>query len=521
MKIGKKQTIIVGPPGCGKTTKCLELMEHHLRMGVDPERIAFVSFTKAAVEVAKSRAKKLFGFKDKRLPWFRTLHSIAFKKTAMALDSVMQEKNYQEFEKLLGNYGAISVANRQKDEMNGIFFGSNSDADFALYMDSKARGMMIDWEELYHLEAPKIERLRAKYAIVNYHHYMKVKGLFDFTDMLEIFIEQGEPLDVDVVFIDEAQDLNKLQWHVAFLAFANAEQVYIAGDDDQAIYKWSGADVDLFQSMEGERLILDQSYRLPSKIHHQCMRVIEQVDKRIPKEFKPRAEVGNVEVHFVLDRLLHHDLTQGEWLILGRNRHQLYSMKRLLMVYGYVFVDPQGYPSTTIYQKNGIDAWTKLQRGGYCTYEQLNDLYRCMMHNVDYDHDKTIFMSGEEYCYSDLVRFRGLLIKKDIPWYDALHGIAENKRIYYRNIIKRNGGKWEKPRIRLSTIHAAKGDECDNVLLLTEMSKKSHTDLLRNPSDEHRVFYVGMSRAKESLHIVAYRVVSNSKEVRKYPYLEI
>ena len=47
----------------------------------------------------------------------------------------------------------------------------------------------------------------------------------------------------DVVFIDEAQDLSLMQWDMAKTIWDKSEDNYIAGDDDQAIFKWAGADV--------------------------------------------------------------------------------------------------------------------------------------------------------------------------------------------------------------------------------------------------------------------------------------
>lgn len=521
MRIGKKQTVIIGPPGCGKTTKCLELMEHHLKMGVDPERIAFVSFTKAAVEVAKKRAKQRFGFSVKRLPWFRTLHSLAFKKIGWTVNDVIQDKHYEELARLLGSCGSINTKCQQGDDKHGIFFGAASIADVGLYLDSKARGMMLDWLTLYNREAPMIERKRLRYVVENYRHYKKQRGVKDFTSMLEEFIEQGEPLDVDVVFIDEAQDLNLLQWHVACLAFANAEQVYIAGDDDQAIYKWSGADVEMFQNLEGERMVLDQSHRLPVRVHRACMHVIDQVKNRIPKEFKPKAEVGVFKAHRKIEHLFQDDLRQGEWLILSRNKDIFKYIRKLLRLYGHVYVNENNFKSTLSYHQVGIRAWVKLQKGGVCTHEELNDLYKCLKYGQDYEHNTRMFVSGEEYDYNDLVRYRGLIAPSAEPWYDCLNGIKEESRIYYRNIIRRNGGKWEEPRIRLSSIHAAKGSECDNVLLLCDMSKESHNDLMKNPDDEHRVFYVGMSRAKQNLHVMFSRLKTSSYVPRYYPFDDI
>ena len=63
----------------------------------------------------------------------------------------------------------------------------------------------------------------------------------------------------------------------------------------------------------------------------------------------------------------------------------------------------------------------------------------------------------------------------------------------------------EKPRIEVSTIHASKGGERDNVMLLTDLSYgpyKSSKDTQQGRDDELRVFYVGATRAKKKLVIV-------------------
>ena len=51
-------------------------------------------------------------------------------------------------------------------------------------------------------------------------------------------------------------------------------------------------------------------------------------------------------------------------------------------------------------------------------------------------------------------------------------------------------------------IHAAKGGECDNVLLTTDMNIKTYQSYQKDSDDEQRVFYVGATRAKEELHVL-------------------
>ena len=61
----------------------------------------------------------------------------------------------------------------------------------------------------------------------------------------------------------------------------------------------------------------------------------------------------------------------------------------------------------------------------------------------------------------------------------------------------------EDPRINLSTIHGAKGGECDNVVLLTDLTRNTQKGYDKNPDDEERLFYVGATRTKQTLHIVS------------------
>ena len=87
--------IFLASAGTGKTHKLMDIVAKHLEDGVPPERIAFVTFTKAGATVAQMRAAEQFGFPLQRLRNFRTIHSMAFRGTGASKDKMM---NYQRYE---------------------------------------------------------------------------------------------------------------------------------------------------------------------------------------------------------------------------------------------------------------------------------------------------------------------------------------------------------------------------------------------------------------------------------------
>ena len=74
------KTIILGPPGTGKTTTLLNLVDDFMKAGVDSKRIGYFSFTKKAAHEASTRAAEKFNLDQEHdLVNFRTLHSLAFR----------------------------------------------------------------------------------------------------------------------------------------------------------------------------------------------------------------------------------------------------------------------------------------------------------------------------------------------------------------------------------------------------------------------------------------------------------
>ena len=172
----------------------------------------------------------------------------------------MKSQDYREF----GLKCGIPIKTAMHSDEDCVF---NSDNEY-LRIINKARVKEIDVLEEYDNNNHILDIERDILFLLDQElkKYKKEKGLIDYDDMLERFIEQDVSPTFDVLFIDEAQALSPLQWRMVRTIWKKADKTYIAGDDDQAIFKWAGADVDSFIALKEEVdqiRTLDLSYLIP------------------------------------------------------------------------------------------------------------------------------------------------------------------------------------------------------------------------------------------------------------------
>ena len=124
--------------------------------------------------------------------------------------------------------------------------------------------------------------------VKKYEKFKKAEGVVDFTDMLSFAMVSMPPMDdIRYVILDEAQDLCPLHHGIVDRLFPNAEEIWWLGDDDQAIFRFSGASAKLFLSRvkkASTRIQLRQTYRFGQEIVDFSNRIIRRVPERYPKE---------------------------------------------------------------------------------------------------------------------------------------------------------------------------------------------------------------------------------------------
>ncbi len=490
------KTIILGPPGTGKTTTLLNLVDEFIKTGIRPKQIGYFSFTKKAANEAATRASEKFGLDiETDLENFRTLHSFAFRKLGITKEKMMGPDDYREF----GIKCGIPIKTTSFSNDDGTF---NSDNEYLTIINT-ARVKRMDLLEYYDSRQNilDIERNTLYLLSEELKKFKKEKGLKDFTDLLEDFILKEIHPSFEVLFIDEAQDLSLLQWDMVRCIWANAKKTYIAGDDDQAIFKWAGADVDHFIALKEEVddiKTLDQSYRIPGgPIHELSQKIINKIQNRFEKEYKPRPEEGILKRYSDITQV---DMSEGKWLILSSANYFLDDAKDLCEIQGWYY-QYRGINSVSLKLLLALSNWEAWRKDAQLNHLEIKNIYEYLGSNVlpGFKKGKTLH-SDTKYLMRDCRVDHGLIT--DSVWYQAFEGLDPITENYIRN-MRANGEKINKnPRIIMSTIHGAKGGEADKVLLMQDVTNAALETFSYDPDELHRLFYTGATRAKKELHVL-------------------
>lgn len=484
-----KLNVILGGPGCGKTTRLLAIVADEIARGVLPGRIAFVTFTRAAAEEARNRASNLFSLDPKNdLPWFRTIHSLAYHSLGMSHDEVLGPRDWKLFSRIVkepmkGTYEVdTALIPTMADAVRNI---GDSMLRVVDYGSTTCQSLEDAWHDL----GDPIEWFRLKRFADTLDAYKREMGKVDFTDMLHLYVAHNSPLPIDVAVIDEAQDLTRAQWRMVEHAFSQCSRVYVGGDDDQAIYRWAGADVEYFLGLKGKHEILPTSHRLPASIFRLAQGVVNRIEHRFPKDYQPSERPGSVDYHRSADSV---DLSSGNWLLLARNGYMLSNYEGLCESAGVAYRTRAG-SSVNPEHIVAIKTWEGLRSGKL--QSALAPELRLVAKFLGVP--KPALRETQKYTKDNFPEWPWERI-----WHVSMAEIPRRVRDYYVACLRRGERLTQEPRVRIETIHGVKGAEADHVVLSTDISAKTQYTADLNPDHEHRVFYVGVTRAKHSLHII-------------------
>jgi superfamily I DNA/RNA helicase len=334
----------------------------------------------------------------------------------------------------------------------------------------------------------------------------------DETYVYDLEIEETHCYFAHGLLVHNCQDLSLLQWRVVWALAVNCRRVVVAGDDDQAIYVWAGADVDSLINLTGSVRVLDQSYRVPEAVQALAAGVIGRVANRRPKLWSPRPARGVVERVSDLGDV---DLSGEDVLILARNQYILREQ-----------VEPELRQRGIVYEQNGrssvrpavlsaVANWERLRTGDSISLSEAVNIYSFISsgEGVARGSKKLLSLAGDERTLSltELKSEFGLL--RDQVWHEALDRLPQDEMSYMLAARRRGQKLLGQAQVKISTIHGSKGGEAAQVVLMTEMARRSFVEMRDHEDDEARVFYVGATRARERLTVV------DATTQQYYPYL--
>jgi superfamily I DNA/RNA helicase len=475
----KKSTVIYGPPGTGKSTEIIRRMSAAIEQGIPAERIGLCSFTKAAAQELAHRVGVPPGKN------IATLHSFAFRACGMIREQVIDRPKLLEFSKIV------------KIETTGASIYDQEQlgpGDYYLTTYNYMRSILEDdTKRAFSATGSQGSLVEFEYFIKTYEKWKKAFGYMDFSDMLERAID-NEPPAVDILFLDEAQDFSPAQWKLINSWLPHIDEVVLALDDDQTLYKFTGADPDGGPAFErehrAERVVLNKSYRVPSNIHSLATRLIHNVANRVDKQYDPVADGGVVKFYGNLEAVSPPD-PEEDTMILFRNHSLRKEIEGWLIDRGIPYTTDNGAPGPLQNRiMAAINAWKQAQ-------QDFENAGRTFLDNKKW-------AALKRHCkpaYISKIRDEDIEAIIGKHWAHVLN-IPPNLSYFYKKVEAKYGRPDPATGVKLTTIHGSKGREAYRVILLNAMSERTAESASHDPDPEIRAFYVGVTRTKMVLDIV-------------------
>lgn len=491
--------VIVGPPGCGKTTEMIRRLVETVKT-VPGDQLIVAAFTRAARGELQRRLAPTGAYIDK----LATLHALAYRLLRLRRTQLMDDRRWHDFGVKTGrSFSRQSFA-------GGAHFNSRDDRCRAVWDFTRNAGCSV--EDAVAAQGSRVAvRIRdVDLYVREYEAYKQSNALLDYTDTLVRVVEEGLAFDeVTQVWIDEAQDLSALQAQVVDLWCKKAERCVVAGDDDQAIYSFQGARPDwlvaLAHSNAETTTILAQSHRVPQAAHAAAQNVIARNSNRIQKTYRSTTVPGSYQVMLDHEASAQIDGSRNTfWLT--RTRSQFKRVSDLLTTRGILHVVEDGGVKTPASYLFDVAILEAAARGEAVAADELSEALssipagsRALPRGVKADLDAENGLIGPTRL-EELIG-KGTLLD-DVRREGGLAAMAKLSTDTRREVaaLQARHGLGVTPKVTVTTLHASKGREAELVVVGSELSKRVYEEYLRGDTEsENRLYYVGFTRTMRDL----------------------
>lgn len=547
--------IVVAAAGSGKTAMLIARIQFLIDSGADPSRILACTFTKKATQEMRARLVDAAGDKGKRVI-IGTFHSIAYRMLMPELSEewrVSPDTSWM-MERVLEEPSAHNT-HGVGPQM------SFSDAKLAIQKAKADSKLPKQTQEPLAQVYAAYEALKTERKQLDFDDLLMYANRF-FQTRPE-FAKRWQTR-WDYMLIDEYQDTNMVQWVFAQLLMQRTNNLFVVGDDWQSIYGFRSARPELMQLFtkkfpKAKRVFLSTNYRSHDFIVELGNRVIalnrgHQIDKQvIAHRIMPDDAVAQVitvetdaqEAAFVAGEMLQirqrfPDLSWSDFAVLYRTNiqsrvyeealagqnipynvvgdthfYESRSVKVILdylrttqdtsdpAIWGHLLNHPKRFIPRTVVNQVTEQGWEAMVAHPKCrTFVNTMDELR--------QHEEPA--TAISWLVNSL---EGFIREQDedepIKWVDSLISSAMRYRtipefLRFVDWMIEQSKQTLKDAVHLSTIHRSKGLEYHTVFvvglaegLLPHNKSKSGEEM----REETRLCYVGITRAKENLYLLA------------------
>lgn len=289
--------LVLAGAGSGKTKVLTNRIANLIDNGISPANILAITFTNKAAKEMKDRVFNLIG-NDAYMIQISTFHSLGLKILKENYEKLGYDKNFV----VIDSDDALTVIKKIMKDMN--LSPQYYNAKNIRNKISSAKNELMDLQSFANLEYDKnIVKVYEKYL-----EKLKLNNSVDFDDLLilpiRLFREYPSVLEsyqerYKYILIDEYQDTNECQYIFSKMLAKKYKNIFVVGDNDQAIYAFRGANYKNILNFEKDypdckTILLEENYRSTKTILNAANSVIRNNKLRKDKNLWSNNEEGEL-----------------------------------------------------------------------------------------------------------------------------------------------------------------------------------------------------------------------------------